>query len=342
MSLLKRLLGGREPDEEARQADALFDAGEHGRAKLAYERAARAIEKAQPERAHQLMQRADACRDAIARTRMAEAERLLANGAEDLALAEWEAAIETAADTALVEQVEKRLAELAEAPEEEPPDPSALSADQRYEMITVSFDDARVEEYQALGVRMRDALLALYEERAAEARPQLEALLEEAEEPRYLHFEVARARLLTEDAERAREALRAFIATLGADQGGEPRLMAHMELASAARDADDFEGAIAEYEAAIDAVPADPRAYVTMAGFFRQEGLADEAIDVLSSATTVMGSMHPLVAFETGRAHADAGRTEQARTMLEEAARLAPPDDPLQERIQEAIEALSG
>lgn len=339
MSLLKKLLG-KDPDEERARADALFEQEQYGQAKLAYERAARGLRKTQPELARELSARADACCDAIARARIEEAERLYAAGSTDLAIDEWEAAIETAADTAIVEEVEARLAELHAdddvddaAPADAPGEPDA---DMRFEMLTVTFEDARVEEYQALGVRMRDALLALHEERAKEAREELEALLEQADEPRYLHFEVARARLLTDDPQRARESLEAFLATLGPAEGGDARLAAHVELARAASEADDFEGAIAQYEAAIDAQPEDPRPYVLMAGFFRAQGLPDEAIDVLGSATAVLGGLHPQVVLETGLAHADAGRTDEARSAFERAASLTPPDDPLQERIAAA------
>jgi tetratricopeptide (TPR) repeat protein len=353
MSLLKRLLGGRDPDEDARRADALRDEGELGQAKLIYEKAARALEKTSPERATELREQADACRDGIARKRMDEAERLLDAGSEDLAISEWEAAIETAADTDLVERIERRLAEVtgdggaqeAAAPEELSGDPDEAAAvpdaAQRYEMLLVSFEEDRIREYDALGTRMRDALLALHEERAAEALPELEALVDEADAPRYLHFEVARARLLTEDPARAREALRAFIGALDPDEGGEARVLAHLELASAAQDDGDFEGALAQYEAAIGAAPDDPRPYVAMARCFRDEGLHDEAIDVLESATSVLGALHPVVAYEQARAHADAGRPERARPLLERAAALAPPEDPVQERIAEALSELA-
>lgn len=322
MSLLGKLLGRRSASDERARADALYEGGDFGLAKLAYERAldAAGSEPGVDALAAELRERIDACRDALARGRIAEAERLAQTGALELAVAELESAIETAANGELIEQAERRIETLERSDAREKATVAEASEEERFEIIAGSFEDEQYDEYAAHGPELRAALLALYEGSAAQARPVLERLLEGAKEPRYLWFETGRARLLDGDAGGGREALQRFIGLLGETDGGESRLVAHMELATLHDEAGDFDAAAAEYEAALDAMPDDPRPYLAMAMFFRRGKLPAEAIDVLRAGLEVLEEEQRQWRFklELGLAHADLGEDERAIEQLED------------------------
>lgn len=167
---------------------------------------------------------------------------------------------------------------------------------------------------------MRDALVALYEGNAASARPEIERALETTEKACYLWFEVGRARLLEGATDAGREALARFIALLRPGEGGEARLVTHMELAALHHERGDFDAAVGEYQTAIEALPTDPRPYLAMATFFRREGLAAEALDVLASAANLLEEPQRPWRFtlELGLVHADLGNDSQAIELLEE------------------------
>src|ERR1700754_3878915 len=107
MSLLGKLFGKRSLEQERAHADELFAAGDFGPAKLAYERAQDLAE--QPDLKAALGAQVDACRDAIAEKRLAEAEKLIAEGNLVFAGEELQGAMETAASAALIARAEQRL-----------------------------------------------------------------------------------------------------------------------------------------------------------------------------------------------------------------------------------------
>jgi tetratricopeptide (TPR) repeat protein len=117
-----------------------------------------------------------------------------------------------------------------------------------------------------------------------------------------------------------REALERFIAVLRPGEGGEARLVAHMELAALHHEQGRFEASIAEYQAAIEALPEDPRPYLAMATFFRRQGLAAESVDVLEAASGMLeDEQRPWrLTAELGLAHADLGHDNVAGELLEE------------------------
>jgi tetratricopeptide (TPR) repeat protein len=327
MSLLSKLFGRRSATEERERADELFARGELGLAKLGYERALELATSAPAGSTEtdtlkqELRARVDACRDALASARIAEAERLLAEGAHELAASELLGAAEMAASPELVAKAERRL-ETAERTEARAHATAVeQTEDERFETIAGSWEEAQYEEYAAHGPELRAALLALYEGDAGRARPVLERLVESAASPHYLWFELGRARLLEGQSEGGREALRRFVAGFEGDEGGEARLVAHMELATLHHDAGDFDAAAAEYEAAVDAMPDDPRPYLALAGFLRREGLPRDAIEVLASATAALeedGQRQFRLTLERGLAHMDLGEDERAIALLEE------------------------
>jgi tetratricopeptide (TPR) repeat protein len=320
MSLLGKLFGKRTLEQERAHADELFAAGDFGPAKLAYERA-QDLARELPEVKAALGTKVDECRDAIARKRLVEAEALIQQGNLHFAHEELQGAIETAASPDLIAQAEQRIESLARKQRviERAAEAAQSSDEDRFEVISGGFEDDQYNEYQAHGEPMKRALLALHDGNVAEARKGLEALAESADGPRYLWFELGRARLADGAVDEGAEALAKFLGTLHAEEGGDARLIAHMELAQLVHARGDFDAAVAHYEQALEALPDDPRPYLAMANFFRREQLLDEAIEVLEAALASRGEADPdyRLWLELGLALADAGRDEPAIVQLE-------------------------
>lgn len=319
--MLGKLFGKRTPESERAKADELFAQGDHGHAKLTYERAQQLLPRDAEAQRAELTVKIDACRDALARSRIAEADQLLAQGEYELALHELENGLEVAASAELKREIEQKMenSERREVREQA----AALvpqGDDERYETIAGGWEEEQHDEYDWHGEPLRKALLALHDGDAATARPALEALVAADEQAAcYLWFELARARLLANDSDGGRAAFERFLAKLPEGAGGDARLTAHVELASMLREGGDVEGAIAQHQAAIEAMPDDPRTYLAMATFFRREGLAAEAIEVLEAATDALeGQERPWrITLELGLAHADLGQTQTAIDLLE-------------------------
>lgn len=320
MSLFSKLLGRRNPVEEATRADALFARGEHGVAKLAYERARDACGPEDAALRDACDQKADACCDAIARTRLAEARTFFANGNVEIGVSELEHAAQTAKSKELLAEIELEAERAVRKEAREQATIATLTEDERYELLSGDWEAEQYAEYVAAGDQARRALLALHEGDAATARPLLEAAVEANPECCYLRLELGRARLLTGDATGGRSALEKFLAGLPADEGGDARLTAHVELAALLHAEGDVEAAIAQHQAAIDALPEDPRPYLALGRFLRRVEMPEEAIEVLESVAAMLGEEQPQLAIvlENGLAHAEAGLTQRATELLEQ------------------------
>jgi tetratricopeptide (TPR) repeat protein len=200
--------------------------------------------------------------------------------------------------------------------------PSAESStDDRFELIASGFEDDQYVEYVAHGQSVKDALVLLDEGEVKQARALLEAAIPTADAPRYLLFDLGKARLADDDLPAGIEALESFLSKLHPEEGGDARLHAHFELAAAYSSRGEFDAAVAQYEAALEAQPDDPRPYLAMAGSFRNQELWDEAVEVLDAGLQVIGESGPRWRFwhELGLAHAGAGRDELARELLSRA-----------------------
>jgi tetratricopeptide (TPR) repeat protein len=318
--MLGKLFAKKTPESERARADESFERGDLGTAKLAYERALSLVPASNSELRVELGARVDACRDELARRRVVEADRLLALGAHELAVGELDGALEVAASTALKAEIEQRIENSERSEARAQLELAEQSDDERFETIAGSWEQEQLDEYDAHGEPLRDALLALHDGNAKGARPVLEQLAAADLDTCYLWFELGRARVLDADLDGGRSAFETFLARLPAGAGGDARLSAHVELAAMLRERGELEAAIAQHQAAIEALPDDPRAYLAMASFFRREGLAAEAIEVLEAATDALeGNQRPWrVTLELGLAHADVGATGTAVELLED------------------------
>lgn len=318
MALFGKLLGKRSAAEEREEADRLFARGELGAARLTY---ARARERCGDDAALAALldERVRACADGLAEGHLREAEQLLEHGAVELAAAALTNAHEVAASEALRRQAAQRLDAMERRDAREHAVEVEQTEDERYEVLGGHWELAQAQEYEAYGDSFRQALLALADGRHAEARPALEALAGDDPGICYLWLELGRARVLDGARETGEAALRKFLGRLPKDEGGDARLVAHIELAALKQEAGDGDAALAEYEAALDAMPEDPRPYLAMAMFLRKQGMAEDALEVLESAVAVIGDATPewRVLHEIGLAHADLGHDGQAIEALE-------------------------
>lgn len=328
MSLFRKVLGIKSAEEWRTEADASFEEGDFGVAKLHYERALDKCAADAGELRGELQARVAACCDKIAEQRIAEGDRQRDAGHLDIAAGEYEGALEVAEDAELqamargrIDQLERTHAVFHAAPEAEATDEERLAA------LAGSWEPDQADEYEALGADIDQALVALMredEEGAQQARELLEKLVEQAEEPRYIWLELGRARLRCDDTEGGAEALRRFLGVLDPDEGGESRLAAHIELAHLADERGEFDAAVAEYQAAIDALEEHPGPYLWLGRFLREKGHPAQAVDVIEAALAVMDSEQPdwQVLQELGLAQAEAGKEDEAVESLEQVLRV--------------------
>lgn len=293
MSFFKKLFGGASFADEVREGDGLFEARRHAEARAAYERA-RDAARSDEERA-EAQQKIDACLDALARERMAEAETLVANDAIDLAEAELQNAIELAASDKVRNEARRRLETLEQddAKRQQAEIPDEMSDEDRWALLAGNWEEEQLEEYDEYGDAFRAALLALHDGDAKEARAALEAIEAEYEDCVYLWLEIGRARMLCEAWDEAEEAFRAFLDGLGEDEGGAARLAGLANLASLRDRAGDDEGAIEVLSEAMEASPEEPGVFSMMGRYLLDKGDAAEAAEVLEAGAVLLDEERP-------------------------------------------------
>ena len=336
MSFLKRMFGGTSAEDERREADRLFDAQSYFEARQAYERALHKGKGAPDLREH-CEQRLGACFDAMAAERIEEAERLRRDGQIEIARGELSTAIELARTPAVREKA-RRAIEMLERRDavEQATEVPELGDDERWAVIAGTWEDAQLEEFDAYGDAARQAILALHlvsdttsdadrKERVKEPRAVLERLLEQhAEEATYLWLEVGRARLVDDDEEGGAQALQRFLERLDDDDRSDARLGAHLALATLADRKGDEEAAIGWLQKAIDPMPDDPRPFLQLGIYLRQKGHAEEAVEVLETAISLMDEDRPSweAQQELGLAKRDAGDDDEAVALFEKVIRF--------------------
>ena len=317
MGLLGKIFGGKTVEQRRARAEALMEAGDYGGAKIELEQA---LDKAPASEREAIQDEIDDCCDAIAEERVEEAKRLRAQGDVALARAELEGALEVAVSDEtrkivqnVIDSLEQTEAvDAAEAVER-------VSDEERWVLISGSWEDPQADEYEDYGDDFVTALLAVHDGRAEEALPLLEQVLEEAEAPRYLWLEVGRARLLCDDRDGGRDALVEFVDSLAEDEVGEALLAAYIELARIAHDDEEFEEAMAFYQRAVEEFENDHRPYLAMGIFLRDTDHLDEGIEVMEAGSSLMDDIRPdwRMMQELGHAYAMAERDEEAIQQLE-------------------------
>jgi tetratricopeptide (TPR) repeat protein len=316
MGLFKKLFAG-DSDALRRKADALFDAGDYGPAKLAYEKAL----AGSPEIARDALEmRVRECKDGIARARIDEAKSYLAQRMTELAEQELAGAIEVAENRALRDEAQAILDGLESDDAQARAVSETLTDEERVALMMGQWEEAQAQEYEPYGDTLLDALLAMHHERFDEARSALESLLTQTTTPRYLWLEVGRARLLTDDLEGGQEALERFLQSLDEGEASEAKVSVNLMLARIADEGGRFEESMRRFEAAIEAVPDDYRPYLAMGAFLRNKGHADEALAVLRTSLELSKSAATdwRLLEELGLAFDSAGKPKEAQSYLEQ------------------------
>ena len=212
MGLLDRLLGKDFPALRAK-ADSLFEAGEHGLAKLEYEAALSWDPGDDAALTAELRARLAECRARLAEQRVTRAVALRENGHLDEAAAQYRDALDVLDDEARRDKVfaairdterelaaEERVGYSAdEAPEGG--DFSGESVEGRFELHMLALDDAaRADEYRTLGPQLVAAFVSVEDgEGAAAASIIREAFGDAPYESVLIDRELGRGLLLAED-----------------------------------------------------------------------------------------------------------------------------------------------
>lgn len=320
--MLRNLFGKRDVDELAREAEALFSRGEFGEAKLAYDRLAERAAKSKPELATSAEARAAECCDRLALARAEGARALFGegDGADELARSELQHALDTVRSAAARAQIE----EIARAWErkdaiDKAEEVAPLSDEERWVLLTSTWEPLQAEELERYGAPLEEALLALERGEAAQALTQLLSLRETATDPSYLWLEVARAQLALGALDEAESSLRTFLTRIAEDEGGSARLLAHRELARIAHERRDHEAAIRELESCAEALGDDPRPYLDLGNYLRVIERPRDAVEVLELCVGLFGdrTVEWPVTMELGLAYAEAGDDAQAIRLLE-------------------------
>ncbi|HEY6879090.1 MAG TPA: hypothetical protein VI299_13785 [Polyangiales bacterium] len=308
----------RDLSELSAEAEALFVEGRFGEAKLAFDRVADKARKQSAELATRAEQRAAECCDAMALARAKEAEALYAHGDQELAREELRHALEVARGehararvTALARKFERQ--EAVEFAREAAP----LSDEERLVLIAGSWEPLQAEELERYGEPLREAALALDHGDGARALSLMQPLV--SDQSSYLWLEIARAHLALKQEQQAELALRRFLSRIGPEEGDITRLTAHRELAHLAHMRGDKEAAIAELEAAAEALVDDPRPLLDLGNYLRLIERAPEAVEVLELCVKAFGEneVEWPVTMELGLACAAAGDTKRGTELLE-------------------------
>jgi tetratricopeptide (TPR) repeat protein len=328
MSFLGRLFGSVSAEPERKRADALFAEGRFYDAKTAYESAASAKDATDAIK-KTCAEKIDACSDALAEARIAQAEKHLSHGDLDLARTELANAMEVAASEAVRRKAEGRLDRAerkdarAQAEEDDGP-----TGEERLLLLAAKWEEPQQEEYDAYGEDFRSALVGMETGEHERAREMLERIAKEHAEgdvpPCYLYLEIARARMRCEDFEATAKALRTFLKRVPEDDRSEARVNAYAWLAQLADEAGDEEKATKQLSKAVEAMPDDPRPDLNLGQYLRTKGHPEEAIELLELGIQQIEEDRPSWAAyqELALAQRDAGNVEKAIDLLEKVIRV--------------------
>lgn len=331
MSFFKRMFGSTTAAEERAAADRLYAGGDVMGARQAYERAIERDKGADRELAAHCEARLTSCFDTLAQQRMDEAETFRRDGELEMARTELETAIELARSAAVKEKARRALEVLERRDAvQAAAEPTELTEDERWAVIIGNWEERQLEEHDGYGEELRTALLDLHDGRTEQALAVLERLARENEDATYLWLEIGRARLEAKDEEGGSTALGRFLERLreadeeGQEDRSDARLAAHIALSAIAEKRGDEEKAISWLNDAIEVMSDDPRPYLQLGVYLRQKGHAEEAIEVLDTAISLLDEDRPSweAYQELGLAKADAGHDEEAIELLEKVKRF--------------------
>ncbi len=317
MSFFRKLFGS-DPEALTQKANALFDAGAFGEAKLAYEKARDALPKEQSERAAEVRARIDACRDHIATQRIAQAEVFRGRGDLLFAAEELRGALEVAASEDIRERAQATLDDLDRVEVQAANRKIEMPRDERIAVLAGSWEEEQANEYASYGDAFFDALLAMDDEDFATARAGFEAVMAEAESPLYLILEHAKACTLAGESATAIAGYQRFLAELPEGEGGDRRLGSHLQIGALEGAGGNHDAALDAFQAAVEDFPDDYRPYFALGQQLRIAGAPQEALEVLELALDKCpGTPDWSLLEEIGITSAELGHDQRAVAQLE-------------------------
>lgn len=195
--------------------------------------------------------------------------------------------------------------------------------DIRSALIVARWTDTQRAEYVGYGAEVLHACLALEDGRFHDADRRFSALLEEFDDPVFLLYDAARARLLAGNPESAEHLLEQFVSKAGDRASPDQRLEVGVELATIAAERGDDDRAIARLGKLVEAMPRDPRAYLALGRFLRSRGFAEEALDVYRGFLSSNEVADTAMLEESGLCELALGHTAEAERFFDEVIRRA-------------------
>lgn len=320
MSFFRKLLGRESATEITARADAAANEGRYGIAKLEYEKAADRAES-DAEKAT-LRARVVAMRNAIATSRLDEADKLVALGVDAEALAEARGALDVADDEELLARARLTIARIrTNSARTDAGTTRSMTRDEIVAEITATYSDEQADEYAAYGEPAVAASVLLANGTFAEARAAFEAVLAGAKSPRWLHRDVARARWADGDLEGADAAFVSFFETVTDEEHDRALFEARLDRARLFEDRQMLEEAIEAAGDALDHAGDQPRAFVVVAQFLRAKGHPTEAREILEASLSMPGSeSDPAVQIELAMCESAEGSHAEALDRLDRVA----------------------
>ncbi|MDD5305794.1 MAG: hypothetical protein PHU25_00595 [Deltaproteobacteria bacterium] len=324
MSFFKNLFGGTFEDNR-KEADSFFVEGRLGEAKLAYERALAKARDASQADADAVRARIGECRSRLAKAKIAEAERLAADGDLDLALAslaEVREILDTPETRAEVEERRKKIEAmkarnlLGEIDE--------LSEDELIAVLAGAWTEGQADEYAAMPEPFREALLTAHDGDHARAAALIRGVLDAPElevEPRYAWFELGQELVAAGEHEKAVEALDQFLGSFEEEEEeDESELEVELEIKACALKAralaalERFDDAKEEILKTTRLAPTDYSVYLNYGVFLRGRKEHERSVVALERAIELMGQLRPdfRVVRELGFTYAAMGLKQEA------------------------------
>ena len=297
MSFISKLFGG-SFEEHFTEGARLFDAGSFGPAKLRLEKAIGKSKGAPAEEVTRARELIRACRRALAKARIADADNAAASGELEDAMQLLRDAAEICDDEKITSLISDRakafdamdVRSLVEEVDH-------IDDDELLTILAGTWSDDQAEEYAALPESFRDGLLAAHDGRhevAVEVFRGISAQTDAAAKPRYLYWETAKSlAALKQDAD-ALEMLDAFLAaTEDDDRATEGRLVALDMKAAALAKMERFEEAETALRQAVREAPEDHTVFLKLGVFLRGQKKLDQSERVLEKSRELMGQMQP-------------------------------------------------
>ncbi len=329
MSLLRKLMGGTfESNRE--KGEALFEEGQFGEARLAFERALARAKAVSPDEIKAVEERSGQCRLALAQAQIAEADRQLAQGDMAMAFDLLEEAKEICDAREIMEAVvdrQKRYeSEDARRLVEEGED---VSEEELMAIIAGTWTESQAEEYAALPEAFREAILSSHDKDHERAKALFEQVLSRTDlpvTPCYAWLELARERLALEDNEGAIESLDSFVTQVDEsdddtfeDDESRDRLVLALNLkAEALSRLERFDEAKETLLYTTRISKEDHNTFLVLGVFLRGREEYETAVKALNRAVELMGQMQPdfRVIRELGFTYLAMGKKDEAKESL--------------------------